>query len=121
MGVWSFAAAREDGSRDGQSGTRLISTAEAQLTFQLEFSIGMFHTTLNEIAGNTTAAGKKSGTKGGSAGIRNNFEFQKLLRDVDAEINSIRVGRQGRTKADKHPKMAKTLELVRLTGRSGDS
>jgi len=77
----------------------------------------MFHTTLTEISGNITAAGKKSGTKGGSAALRNNYEFQKLLRDVDAEINSIRVGRQGRTKADKHPKMAKTLELVSLDSR----
>lgn len=74
----------------------------------------MFQTTLHEIAGNTTATGKKSGTKGGSAAMRNNWEFQKLQRDVDAEINSIRVGRQGRTNADRHPKMAKTLELVRI-------
>lgn len=72
----------------------------------------MFHTTLTEIAGNTTAQGKKTTSKAASGSIRNNFEFQKLVRDVEAEINSIRVGRKGKTKADKHPKMVKTLELV---------
>jgi hypothetical protein len=71
----------------------------------------MFHTGLMEIAGNQNEAGKKSGPKGGASAIRNNFEFQKLLRDVEAEM--IRIGKDGRTKADRHPKMVKTLELVR--------
>jgi ATP-dependent DNA helicase MPH1 len=84
---------------------------------QLEFSIGMFHTILTEIAGNTTAQGKKSMSKGSANSLRNNFEFQRLMRDVEAEINSIRVGRAGKTKADKHPKMIKTLELVSLPKR----
>ncbi|WWD20885.1 hypothetical protein CI109_105362 [Kwoniella shandongensis] len=78
----------------------------------LEFSIGMFHTSLSEIAGGTNAAGKKSNTKGSAGSIRNNFEFQKLLRDVETEINMIRIGKDGKSKADKHPKMAKTLELL---------
>jgi ATP-dependent DNA helicase MPH1 len=81
---------------------------------QLEFSLGMFHTGLMEIAGNQNEAGKKSGPKGGASSIRNNFEFQKLLRDVEAEMNMIRIGKDGRTKADRHPKMVKTLQLVSL-------
>jgi ATP-dependent DNA helicase MPH1 len=64
----------------------------------------MFHTSLTEIAGGQNEAG----------GIRNNFEFQKLLRDVEAEMNLIRIGKDGRTKADRHPKMVQTLQLVRL-------
>jgi ATP-dependent DNA helicase MPH1 len=79
---------------------------------KLEFSIGMFHTSLMEISGGSTAASKKSGAKGGANSLRNNFEFQKLQRDVEAEINCIRIGQGGKTKADKHPKMVKTLELV---------
>jgi ATP-dependent DNA helicase MPH1 len=80
---------------------------------QLEFSLGMFHTALLEIAGGQAASGKKVGTKTGASGIRNNFEFQKLLRDVEAEMNMIRIGKDGRTKADRHPKMGKTIQLVR--------
>lgn len=72
----------------------------------------MFHTILVEIAGNSTAQGKKAMSKGGSNALRNNFEFQRLMRDVEAELNSIRMGRAGKTKADKHPKMQKTLKLV---------
>jgi ATP-dependent DNA helicase MPH1 len=81
---------------------------------QLEFSLGMFHTSLTEIAGGQNEAGKKSGSKAGAGGIRNNFEFQKLLRDVEAEMNLIRIGKDGRTKADRHPKMVQTLQLVCL-------
>ena len=81
---------------------------------QLEFSLGMFHTSLTEIAGGQNEAGKKTGSKAGAGGIRNNFEFQKLLRDVEAEMNLIRIGKDGRTKADRHPKMVQTLQLVRL-------
>ena len=79
---------------------------------QLEFSIGMFHTILMEIAGNSTANGKKATAKSSSNSMRNNFEFQKLVRDVEAEMNCIRIGQRGKTKADRHPKMAKTLELL---------
>jgi ATP-dependent DNA helicase MPH1 len=74
----------------------------------------MFHTALTEIAGNTDGAGKKSGPKGGASSVRNNFEFVKLLRDVEAEMNLIRIGKDGRSKADRHPKMVKTLQLVSL-------
>jgi len=72
----------------------------------------MFHTILSEIAGGLTASGKKSVSKGAGAAMRNNYEFQKLVRDVDAEMNLIRMGMKRRTKADKHPKMVKTLQLV---------
>ncbi len=72
----------------------------------------MFHTSLTEISGGTSTTGKKTNNKGSSNAIRNNFEFQKLLRDVEAEMNCIRIGKDGRTKADRHPKMGKTLELV---------
>ena len=81
---------------------------------QLEFSLGMFHTALTEIAGGQNEAGRKSGSKAGAGSIRNNFEFQKLLRDVEAEMNLIRIGKDGRTKADRHPKMVQTLQLVCL-------
>ena len=79
----------------------------------------MFHTSLSEIAGGNNAAGKKTGTKGSANSIRNNYEFQKLLVDVEAEMNSIRIGESGKSKADRHPKMVKTLELVRLGSHSG--
>ncbi|KAK8850715.1 hypothetical protein IAR55_004635 [Kwoniella newhampshirensis] len=78
----------------------------------LEFSIGMFHTTLTEIAGGTNSSGKKSTTKGSANSVRNNFEFQKLVRDVEVEMNMIRIGKDGKSKADKHPKMVKTVELL---------
>lgn len=73
----------------------------------------MFHTALTEISGNTTSTGKKAGGKGTSNALKGNFEFQRLLRDVEAEMNCIRIGAGGKTRADRHPKMAKTLELVR--------
>jgi ATP-dependent DNA helicase MPH1 len=79
---------------------------------QLEFSIGMFHTTLTAMAGNVTSAGKKATTKANSNSLKNNYEFQKLVRDVEAEMNMIRIGKDGRSKADRHPKMVKTLQLV---------
>ncbi|RXK39401.1 hypothetical protein M231_03354 [Tremella mesenterica] len=78
----------------------------------LEFSLGMFHTVLVELSGGSNSEGKKVGTKGGAGALRNNIEFQRLLRDVETEINCIRIGKGGRTKADRHPKMAKTLELL---------
>jgi ATP-dependent DNA helicase MPH1 len=73
----------------------------------------MFHTLLLEISGGQTANGKKSGTKGGANAMRNNSEFRKLLGDVEAEMNCIRIGKGGKTKASRHPKMEKALELVR--------
>jgi ATP-dependent DNA helicase MPH1 len=72
----------------------------------------MFHTSLTEFASNTTPSGKKAGTKGSSAHIRNNIEFQRLLRDVEAEMNLIRIGAGGRGKGNGHPKMTQTLDLV---------
>ncbi|ORY28004.1 hypothetical protein BCR39DRAFT_536112 [Naematelia encephala] len=78
----------------------------------LEFSLGMFHTTLSEIAGNSNSSGKKATSKATSGSIRSKSEFQRLLRDVEAELNCIRIGKDGRTRADRHPKMAKTLELL---------
>lgn len=75
----------------------------------------MFRTTLIEIAGNTSQeTGKKSGSKGNSNAMRNNLEFQKLLRDVESEINLMRIGAGGRGRSEAHPKMGKTLELVCL-------
>lgn len=75
----------------------------------------MFRTTLLEIAGNNSPeTGKKSGSKGNSNSMRNNFEFQKLLRDVEAEMNLMCMKVGGRGRSDAHPKMAKTLELVRI-------
>jgi ATP-dependent DNA helicase MPH1 len=79
--------------------------------------MGMFLTSLHDIAGGKSAAGKKAGTTGSAQSIKNNFEFQKLVRDVEAEMNCIQKGMQGRSLADKHPKMGKTLELVSWTGR----
>lgn len=72
----------------------------------------MFRTALLEIAGGSDANGKKAGTKGGANALRNNFEFTRLLRDVETEMNLIRIGKDGRSKADRHPKMVKTLQLV---------
>lgn len=73
----------------------------------------MFRTSLLEIAGNQNQdTGKKAGSKGTSNSLKNNFEFQKILRDVESEMNVIRIGAQGRVRSDAHPKMGKTLELV---------
>lgn len=73
----------------------------------------MFHSLLLEICGGQTADGKKSGTKGGASAMRNNSEFRKLLGHVEEEMNCIRIGKGGKTKASRHPKMEKALELVR--------
>lgn len=78
----------------------------------------MFHSQLSELAGGKSAAGKKTGTTGSATSLRNNFEFQKLLRDVEAELNCIRIGKGGKTKADRHPKMVKTLDLVCYVNRT---
>lgn len=83
-----------------------------KLTKQLEFSLGMFHTTAMEIAGNATAKGGKGNSRAGANGIRNNIEFQRLIMDVEGEMNDIRNHKQGKSLADAHPKMQKTLELV---------
>lgn len=72
----------------------------------------MFHTTIMEIAGHSTSSGKKGNTKAGANSIRNNIEFQRMLKDVEEEINEIEGRRNGKTGADRHPKMHKTLELV---------
>ena len=114
MVLWVADLYRAYGSRNGTFGKSHFAEGvkPANKFAQLEFSLGMFHTTLQEIAGNTTANGKKATSNGNSNAIRNNFEFTKLLRDVEAELNSIRIGQKGKTKADRHPKMVKTLELV---------
>ncbi|TXT12930.1 hypothetical protein VHUM_01331 [Vanrija humicola] len=78
----------------------------------LEFSIGMFHTSLLEIAGGSSATGKKGNTKAGVNSIRNNIEFQRLIGDVEGELNAIRRHSDGKMAADRHPKMQKTLELL---------
>ncbi|WWC72771.1 uncharacterized protein I206_106735 [Kwoniella pini CBS 10737] len=114
-----LTAKRMEIGRDRNSGmkwafgslTALEKMARA-MSHLLEFSLGMFHTTVVEIAGGTNAQGKKSASKGSSNSVRNNTEFQKLLRDVEVEMNMIRIGKDGRSKADKHPKMQKTLELL---------
>lgn len=82
------------------------------LTPQLEFSLGMFHTTAMEIAGTPTAMGKAGNSRGGAMSMRNNVEFRRLIGDVEQEMNDIRNHRSGKTLADSHPKMQKTLELV---------
>ncbi|KAI9633416.1 uncharacterized protein MKK02DRAFT_18316 [Dioszegia hungarica] len=115
-----LTAKRMEISRDRTSGVRwalgslqsLEQMARA-MTHLLEFSLGMFRATLLEIAGNTSQeTGKKVGSKGNSNSLRNNLEFQKLLRDVEAEMNLMRIGAGGRGRSDAHPKMGKTLELL---------
>ncbi|KAL7420918.1 3'-5' DNA helicase [Cryptotrichosporon argae] len=78
----------------------------------LEFSLGMCHTTMLELAGGSTKSGKKVTSKPAANSLRNNFEFQKLLQDVEVEMNRIVLRQGGKTMADKHPKMQKTLELL---------
>jgi len=72
----------------------------------------MFHTTLLEIAGHATAAGKKGNSRVGGNSVRNNIEFQRILGDVEAELNAIERKKDGKTATDRHPKMHTTLELV---------
>lgn len=83
-----------------------------QLTQQLEFSLGMFHTTAMEISGSPTAKGKAGNSRAGANGLKQNIEFQRLIMDVEGEMNDIRNHHRGKTLADAHPKMQKTLELV---------
>lgn len=83
------------------------------LTHKLEFSLTMFHSTLLELAGNSTNDGKKGNSRAGANSIRNNIEFQRILSDVEGELNDIGRRRNGKTMVDKHPKMQTTLELVR--------
>lgn len=75
----------------------------------LEFSLGMFHSSLDEMV---SAGGKSKAGAGGANSIANNFEFQRLQRDVSQELSSIKIGRNGKTGADRHPKMQKALELM---------
>ncbi|WVR08777.1 hypothetical protein IAU60_005835 [Kwoniella sp. DSM 27419] len=114
-----LTAKRMEIARDRTSGLRwaigsltALEKMSRAMGYLLEFSIGMFHTTLVEIAGGTNASGKKSTTKGSANSIRNNTEFQRLLRDVEVELNMIRIGKDGRSLADKHPKMQQTLDLL---------
>lgn len=79
----------------------------------------MFHTSLSEMAAGVTASGKKSVPKGGGTSLRQNFEFQRLLRDVENEMSMIKKGVKGNTRADGHPKMAKTLDLVSNADTTG--
>lgn len=69
----------------------------------------MFHSSLDEMV---SAGGKSKAGAGGANSIANNFEFQRLQRDVSQELSSIKIGRNGKTGADRHPKMQKALELV---------
>lgn len=72
----------------------------------------MFHTSAMEIAGSPTAKGKAGNSRAGATSLRNNVEFQRLIMDVEHEMNDIRKHNDGKTLADSHPKMQKTLELV---------
>lgn len=65
-----------------------------------------------EIAGGTTTKGKAGNSRAGAAGLKDNVEFQRLIMDVEGEMNDIRGHRRGKTLSDAHPKMQKTLELV---------
>lgn len=69
----------------------------------------MFHSSLDEMV---STSGKSKAGAGGANSIANNFEFQRLQRDVSQELSSIKIGRNGKTGADRHPKMQKALELV---------
>jgi hypothetical protein len=89
----------EDGSGNGSLGqsfpiplTTIYDLLILLPPMQLEFSIGMFHTVLTELAGNNTQQGRKATSKGNATSLRNNTEFQRLLRDVEAEMNCIRIG-----------------------------
>ncbi|KLT45812.1 P-loop containing nucleoside triphosphate hydrolase protein [Cutaneotrichosporon oleaginosum] len=82
------------------------------MAYLLEFSLGMFLTSATEIAGNPTTAGKAGNSRGGAMSMRSNVEFQRILMDVEHEMTAIRKHREGKTLADSHPKMQKTLELL---------
>ncbi|BEI90429.1 uncharacterized protein CcaverHIS019_0304990 [Cutaneotrichosporon cavernicola] len=82
------------------------------MAYLLEFSIGMFHTCAMEVAGEPTSKGKAGNSRGGAMSLRNNIEFQRLIHDVEGEMNDIRRHRDGKTLVDSHPKMQKTLELL---------
>ncbi|WVQ77137.1 hypothetical protein IAR50_006820 [Cryptococcus sp. DSM 104548] len=82
------------------------------MQYLLEFSLGMFATNLGEILTGKSSTGKKTNTNGGANSLANNFAAQRLQRDVNEELNSIKIGRNGKSATDRHPKMAKTLELL---------
>lgn len=112
MGLRVFDHAGEDGPSHVLAGQCSALKHTNILQTQLEFSLGMFHSVLGDISGNLKANGKTGNTKAGSNSMSKNYEFVKLLRDVEQEMTSIRLGLKGRTKADRHPKMGKTLELL---------
>lgn len=65
-----------------------------------------------ELSGTFNAKGKKGNSRPGANSLHNNRDYQALMTDVEYALNDIKTGRRGKTRADLHPKMKKTLDLV---------
>lgn len=79
---------------------------------QLEYSLGIFYQKAQEMSGAFNDKGKKGNSRAGANSLHNNRDYQALMTDVEYALNDIRSGRDGKTRADLHPKMKKTLDLV---------
>lgn len=79
---------------------------------QLEYSLGTFHQKALEMSGAFNDKGKKGSSRGGANSLHNNRDYQALMTDVEMALNEIKSGREGKSRADLHPKMKKTLDLV---------
>ncbi|ODN92051.1 hypothetical protein L198_05723 [Cryptococcus wingfieldii CBS 7118] len=107
-----FAKRRQQGMQWVYGPLGQVEKMARAMQYLLEFSLGMFATNLGEILTGKSSTGKKANTNGGANSLANNFAAQRLQRDVDEELNSIKIGRNGKSATDRHPKMAKTLELL---------
>ncbi|WVO18165.1 hypothetical protein L204_105868 [Cryptococcus depauperatus] len=104
---------KKQGTKNAIGSLNTIEKMARAMGHLLEFSIGMFHTTLNEmVSSRSSSSNNKKNVKSQSNALFNNLEFQKLQRDVNEELNSIKIRRNGKSGADRHPKMVKTLELL---------
>lgn len=73
---------------------------------QLEFSLGMFHQRLLEMAGGARGS-KGKPSKAGKNSIQNNPEFRKILDKVETIINDPK-----RSPVHQHPKLEMVRDLV---------
>lgn len=82
----------------------------------------MFCSVLQDLGGGKVnkTTGKKP-AKGGTRALKENKEFRRLSDEAEDYVANCNSGTFGLCKSDKHPKMIKTLELVRSDPKDGDS
>lgn len=74
----------------------------------------MFCSVLQDLGGGKVnkTTGKKP-AKGGTRALKENKDFRMLSDEAEDYVANCNSGKFGLSKSDKHPKMIKTLELVR--------